>query len=164
MKIFTALKIGTRLGLGFALVLAFVALISGIAIWELHAVAQEARQMMQEPLAKERHISEWSRVINVAVIRTSAIAKSSDPALVPFFAANAAETTKIAAELHKVIEPLMTSSEEKELFSRISKVRQDIWQVETRLESSKQRENPTRPMTLRKRFCSDFRKLHEAGG
>ena len=64
-------------------------------------------------------------MINVAVIRTSAIAKSSDPALVPFFAANAADTTKIAADLHKVIEPMMTSNEEKKLFSKISKVRQD---------------------------------------
>ncbi len=123
MKLFTSLKIGPRLGLGFTLVLAFVALISGIAIWELHAVAQEARQMMQEPLAKERHISEWRRVINVAVIRTSAIAKSTDPALVPFFADNAAETTKMASELQNAIEPLMTSSEEKELFTRISEVR-----------------------------------------
>ena len=81
MNIITSLKIGPRLSLGFILILAFVALISGIAIWELHAMAQEARQMMQEPLAKERHISEWRRVINVAVIRTSAIAKSTDPAL-----------------------------------------------------------------------------------
>ena len=123
MNIITSLKIGPRLSLGFILILAFVALISGIAIWELHAMAQEARQMMQEPLAKERHISEWRRVINVAVIRTSAIAKSTDPALVPFFADNAAETTKMASALQNAIEPLMTSSEEKELFSKISEVR-----------------------------------------
>jgi methyl-accepting chemotaxis protein len=81
------------------------------------------RDMMQEPLAKERFISDWSRNINVAVIRTTAVAKSADPSLVPFFAANAAEITQSTANLLKQIEPLIKSPQEKELYAKISDVR-----------------------------------------
>jgi methyl-accepting chemotaxis protein len=123
MKIFATMKIGKRLGFGFAVVLAFAVLITGIGVWQLHAMAEAAREMMQEPLVKERLISDWSRNINVAVIRTTAVAKSSDPSLVSFFSRNAAETTKNTVDLLKKIEPLVSSKDEKELFSKISTVR-----------------------------------------
>ncbi|BCO29812.1 hypothetical protein MIZ03_4736 [Rhodoferax lithotrophicus] len=123
MKSFSAMKIGKRLALGFAVVLVFAVLITGIGVWQLNALAQATREMMQEPLAKERYISDWSRNINVAVIRTTAVAKSSDPSLVPFFAANAAEITQSTSNLLKKIEPLITSSQEKELFAKITDVR-----------------------------------------
>src|SRR5450830_1700914 len=123
MKIFSSMKIGKRLALGFAVVLAFAVLITGIGVWQLNALSNAMREMMKEPLAKERYISDWSRNINVAVIRTTAVAKSSDPSLVPFFAANAAEITKSTSGLLKQIEPLITSSQEKELFAKITDVR-----------------------------------------
>jgi methyl-accepting chemotaxis protein len=123
MKLFLTMKIGKRLALGFALVLAFAVLITGIGVWQLGALANATQEMMKEPLAKERYISDWSRNINVAVIRTTAVAKSSDPSLVPFFAANAAEITQSTTTLLKKIEPLITSSQEKELFAKIADVR-----------------------------------------
>jgi len=123
MKIFARMKIGKRLGLGFAVVLAFAVLITGIGVWQLHSIAEATRQMMQVPLAKERLISDWSRNINVAVIRTTAVSKSSDPSLVPFFAANAADITQSTSALLKKIEPLVSSREEKELFAQIAVVR-----------------------------------------
>ena len=123
MKIFSTMKIGNRLGFGFAVVLAFSILIAGIGVWQLHAVAEASRDMMQEPLTKERYISDWNRNINVAVIRTTAVAKSSDPSLVPFFQKNAVEVTQSSSELLKKIEPLVSSKEEKELFAKIAVVR-----------------------------------------
>jgi len=123
MKIFASMKIGKRLGFGFAVVLAFAVLITGIGVWQLNALGNATREMMREPLAKERLISDWSRNINVAVIRTTAVAKSSDPSLVPFFSTNAAEITKSTSALLKQIEPLLSSQEEKDLFSKISDVR-----------------------------------------
>src|SRR5450830_115020 len=123
MKIFASIKIGKRLGFGFAVILAFAVLITGIGVWQLNAVGNATREMMREPLAKERLISDWSRNVNVAVIRTTAVAKSSDPSLVSFFSVNAAETTKNTVELLKKIEPLVSSKDEKELFSKISVVR-----------------------------------------
>ena len=123
MKLFSSMKIGTRLALGFAVVLAFAVLITGIGVWQLNALSNATREMMQEPLSKERYISDWSRNINVAVIRTTAVAKSTDPSLVPFFAANAAEITKSTTSLLKQIEPLIKSTQEKALFAQISEVR-----------------------------------------
>ena len=123
MKIFASMKIGKRLGFGFAVVLALAVLITGIGVWQLNAVGNATREMMREPLAKERLISDWSRNVNVAVIRTTAVAKSSDPSLVSFFSVNAAETTKNTVELLKKLEPLVSSKDEKELFSKISVVR-----------------------------------------
>jgi methyl-accepting chemotaxis protein len=117
------LTIGTRLSLGFAIVLAFAILITGIGIRQLHAVGDATRSMMQEPLTKERLISDWSRNLSVAVARTTAIAKSSDASLSPFFAKDAAATTKSTAELLKQIEPLISGSDERELMPKIMEVR-----------------------------------------
>src|SRR5450830_1913301 len=111
MKLLSSLKIGKRLALGFAVILVFAVLITGIGVWQLNALANATREMMQEPLAKERYISDWNKNINVAVIRTTAVAKSSDLSLGPFFAANAAEITKSTSDLLKKIEPLISSNE-----------------------------------------------------
>ncbi|MES2879922.1 MAG: methyl-accepting chemotaxis protein [Pseudomonadota bacterium] len=123
MKIFSSMTIGKRLAFGFSVVLALAVLIAGISVWQLNALAKATRQMMQDPLTKERFISDWNRNISVAVIRTTAVAKSSDPSLGPFFSANAAEITKSTSTLLKQIEPLVSSNEEKELFSKIAEVR-----------------------------------------
>jgi methyl-accepting chemotaxis protein len=80
------LKIGTRLAAGFGLVLALMILMTAIGIRHMGTVADATRDMMQQPLAKERMISDWYRLIHTSVRRTSAISKSSDPSLGPFFA------------------------------------------------------------------------------
>ena len=123
MKLLANLNIGKRLALGFAVVLVFAALITAVSVVQLNALAKATQDMMQAPLAKERYISDWNRNINVAVIRTTAVAKSNDPSLLTFFAANAAEITKSTGELLKKIEPLISTPEEKTLFAKISEVR-----------------------------------------
>ena len=80
------LKIGTRLAAGFGLVLALMTLMTVIGITHMQDVAEATRDMMRQPLAKERMISDWYRLIHTSVRRTSAISKSSDPSLGPFFA------------------------------------------------------------------------------
>ncbi|MES2072064.1 MAG: methyl-accepting chemotaxis protein [Pseudomonadota bacterium] len=112
------LRIGTRLGLGFALVLLLTALISGIGIWRLQAVAESTRAMMEEPLAKERIIDDWYRLVYAGIRRTTAIVKSSDPELGPFFAAEAAEAVKTAAALKLKMEPLLTAENEMEHYKK----------------------------------------------
>ena len=123
MNFFASMKIGRRLVLGFAVVLGLAVLIAGIGLWQLSALSKATHEMMQEPLAKERLTSDWSKNINVAVIRTTAVAKSTDASLVAFFATNAAETTKSTAALIKQIEPLIRSAQERTLFSQIGEVR-----------------------------------------
>jgi methyl-accepting chemotaxis protein len=115
------LRIGSRLGIGFFLVLVLMMLTTGIGIWRLQAVAEATHDMTQQPLAKERMISDWYRIVDTGVRRTMAIAKSADPSLGPFFAPDSAGPLKQTAELKKKIEPLLTSDEEKALFTEIAK-------------------------------------------
>ena len=85
MNILRNVSIGVRLGIGFAIILLFSMLITGISVWRLHDVAADTRAMMQQPLAKERHISDWYSRIDSAVRRTIAIARSSDTTLSAYF-------------------------------------------------------------------------------
>jgi methyl-accepting chemotaxis protein len=113
------LRIGARLGIGFALVLTLMAFMTGIGIWRLQAVAQATHDMTQQPLAKERLVSDWYRSIHSSVRRTAAIAKSEDASLVPFFAAETKESIKVVGDLQKAIEPLVTTPEEKQLWAQL---------------------------------------------
>jgi methyl-accepting chemotaxis protein len=123
MNLLKNLKVGTRLALGFAVVLAFSILIAVVGVVQLNAIAQEAETMLALPIQKERDAADWDRYISIAVIRTSAIAKSSDASLVPFFAANAALTTKGTSETVKKLEPLLVSEEEKKAYADAMAVR-----------------------------------------
>jgi methyl-accepting chemotaxis protein len=116
------IRIGKRLALGFAVILALSVAITGISIWRLHEVANATRAMMEVPLAKERMISDWSSKIDSAIRRTTAIARSSDPSLVGFFADEAKKSSAVSAELQKKIEALV-DEDEKELFNRIGEQR-----------------------------------------
>ncbi|MFC5479951.1 methyl-accepting chemotaxis protein [Massilia suwonensis] len=123
MNLLSNMKIGQRLALGFAVVLALSILITVIGILKLDAVADAAEQMLDQPVKKERMISDWASNIAIAVIRTSAIIKSSDPSLTEFFARNTAETNAKAQTYLKEVEPLLTSPEEKATFARMISLR-----------------------------------------
>jgi methyl-accepting chemotaxis protein len=125
MNFLANLKIGQRLALGFAIVLVLSILTTVIGIVKLTAVADAAQGMLDEPIKKDRLISAWNDNIAMAVLRTTAIIKSSDPSLIQVFAANAAETDKKAAVYLKEIEPLLTTAEEKQTFARMMEVRKD---------------------------------------
>ena len=113
------MKIGSRLGLGFGAILMLMVVITAVSLWRLQTVAETTRQMMQEPLAKERLIGDWYRNIASGVRRTTAIAKSSDTSLATFFAADAAASTKGSGEMQKKIEALISGPEEKALFDKV---------------------------------------------
>jgi methyl-accepting chemotaxis protein len=125
MNFLANLKIGQRLALGFAIVLVLSILTTVIGIVKLTAVADAAQGMLDEPIKKDRLISAWNDNIALAVLRTTAIIKSSDPSLIQVFAANAEETDKKAAVYLKEIEPLLTTAEEKQTFARMMEVRKD---------------------------------------
>jgi methyl-accepting chemotaxis protein len=113
------LKIGTRLAAGFGLVLAMMTLMTVIGITHMQDVAEATRDMMQQPLAKERMISDWYRLIHTSVRRTSAISKSSDPSLGPFFAEETVASTAEVNGLQKKVEPLLETEQEKALFEQM---------------------------------------------
>ena len=112
------LKIGTRLAAGFGLILAMMTLMTVIGITHMQDVAEATRDMMQQPLAKERMISDWYRLIHTSVRRTSAISKSSDPSLGPFFAEETVASTAEVNGLQKKVEPCWRPSRKKSCSNR----------------------------------------------
>ena len=117
------LTIGTRLAGGFGLVLALMTLVTWFGLSHMHGVAEATRDMMQQPLAKERMISDWYRLIYTSVRRTSAIAKSSDPSLGQFFAEETKASVAEIEALQKKIVPLLDTAEEKRLFDAMQVTR-----------------------------------------
>jgi methyl-accepting chemotaxis protein len=125
MPFLAKLKIGQRLALAFAIVLVLSILTTVIGIVKLTAVADAAQSMLDEPVRKDRLISAWHDNIAMAVLRTTAIIKSSDPGLIDALAANAAETDKKALAYIKEIEPLLTTPEEKQTYENMMEVRKN---------------------------------------
>ena len=117
MNLLRNVSIGVRLGLGFAVILLFSMLITGISVWRLHDVASATRVMMEQPLAKERYISDWYGRIDSAVRRTIAIARSSDTSLSGYFAEESKVSSASSAELQKKVEALIDKPEEKAMFA-----------------------------------------------
>ncbi|GAB2866292.1 methyl-accepting chemotaxis protein [Pseudoduganella ginsengisoli] len=117
------MNIGARLAGGFGLVLLLALLMLATGLRNMQTVAEATHGMMQQPLAKERMISDWYRLIHTSVRRTTAISKSADPSLGPFFAAEAASSTSQVNELQKQVEALLDTAEEKALFERMKEAR-----------------------------------------
>ena len=117
------LKIGTRLAAGFALVLSLTILMTILGVTQMQTVADSTREMMQLPLAKERMVSDWYRLIHTSVRRTSAVSKSSDTSLGAYFAEETANSTKEVSALQKKVEELMESDDEKKLFTELGEAR-----------------------------------------
>jgi methyl-accepting chemotaxis protein len=110
MKI-SDLSIGRRLSLGFAIILAILILNTGLGIYRLQGVAESTRSMMALPLAKERLISDWYRMVYAGIRRTTAVARSADPSLATFFAEEAKTATAFSQGLIKQIEELSTEQD-----------------------------------------------------
>jgi methyl-accepting chemotaxis protein len=125
MHFLSNMKIGHRLALGFAIVLGLSILTTIIGILKLNTVAEAAQNMLAEPIQKERLASDWSRNIDIAVNRTSAIVKSSDQTLGTFFAKKAVETTASSSAIVKKLEPLLTEEREKQAYAKALVVRKE---------------------------------------
>ena len=123
MNLLRNVSIGVRLGLGFAVILLFSMVITGISVWRLHDVATATRTMMEQPLAKERYISDWYSKIDSGIRRTTAIVRSSDTSLGPYFAEEAKQSSVVSGELQKKIEALISGPQETELFRQVSEMR-----------------------------------------
>ncbi|MDF3838312.1 methyl-accepting chemotaxis protein [Cupriavidus basilensis] len=117
------LGIGVRLGIGFGVVLLLSTLMTVFGILSLQAVAGHTHDMMQQPLAKERLVSDWYRLMHTSVRRTTAVAKSADPSLGAFFAAETQGSVVAIAALRDKIQPMLVSAEEKAAFQKIQSVR-----------------------------------------
>jgi methyl-accepting chemotaxis protein len=119
------LNIGKRLLLGFAVLLLCALIAVGVGVQRLQAVAQASATLLDEPLATERMVSDWYRIIYAGIRRNLAIAKASDAGMAQFFAAEVAESTQESQALQKRIEPQMKSPRELALWQELAAVRKD---------------------------------------
>ncbi|MEB0134106.1 methyl-accepting chemotaxis protein [Actimicrobium sp. CCC2.4] len=117
------LTIGKRLGLGFAVLLMLSMATTAIGISRLNAVASATRELLKDPLATERLVSDWNRNISAGVRRTSAIARSSDPSLAAFFAEDQASSTTNSSQLQSAIGKRMRTDREKAVFAEVGELR-----------------------------------------
>lgn len=123
MRFLYNIRVGSRLALGFAVILLLSIITTAIGILNLNRVAGAAEQMLAEPIKKERLASDWSRYVAIAVTRTSAIAKSSDASLGPFFAKGASETAQKSAEIVSQLEALLKADKEKQAYAKAAELR-----------------------------------------
>jgi methyl-accepting chemotaxis protein len=123
MKLLLDMRVGMRLALAFAAVLALCLCATGSSLYSSRESARAMEEMMALPLAKERIVADWVMTTNIAVARTSMVARSSDNTLAGMFAKPMSETVAHTTELLKKIEPLLVSGQEKERFQNILALR-----------------------------------------
>ncbi|MYM88908.1 HAMP domain-containing protein [Rugamonas sp. FT82W] len=116
-------NIGKKITIVFGIVLVVSSLTTGVGLWQLSKMRASTKELLEMSLAKERLVSDWYRIIFAGARRTLAIAKSSDNALVDFFAADSAQGTKDAGETLKKVGVLLTSEKETALLKGISDAR-----------------------------------------
>lgn len=116
-------KIGRRLALGFFIVLALSTVVTVMGVLQIKNVSDITEEMVEQSVVKERLASDWARYIYAAVVRTTAIAKSSDPTLATFFAKASAESTSNTTALVKQVESLLSTEEEKKLYAELLEIR-----------------------------------------
>jgi methyl-accepting chemotaxis protein len=117
------MNIRKRLLLGFAVVLLCSVVAIGIGIARLSTVAASTRQLLDEPLATERYVSDWYRYVYSGIRRSLAIAKNNDSTLTTFFAAEVKDSTEQSARLQKLIEPQINTEKKKALWAELQDLR-----------------------------------------
>jgi methyl-accepting chemotaxis protein len=116
-------SIGRRLALVLGVVLTLSAASSLFAVAKLREASAAVNVMVADNVKTEQDLSDWLRHTTSGVQRAAAIAKSSDPSLVEYFAPASAESIRLTNELQKRIEPNMNSADEKALFEKAGRLR-----------------------------------------
>ena len=123
MSILSKLSIAKRLLTGFAVLLLCALLAVGVALSRLSAVADASRELLAEPLATERLVSDWNRIVYAGIRRNLAIVKNNDGSLAAFFADEVAESTRLSNALQQQIEQHIDTPEEQQLWQQLLSIR-----------------------------------------
>ena len=137
MKALSNISIGSRLALGFAVVLLLSIVSTSFALLSARSNAQATKLMMEQPLAKERLVSDLYLLIYSAIERTTLIAKSSDDTLSTTFAAAIADGTKKGSGLLQQVEGMLAGAQEKEVFQAAMAVRAQYQQAKGQVMEAK---------------------------
>ena len=120
MRSLSNLSVTRRMALGFSLILLLSMAVIGLSILRLNQLADATQEMVKNPVQTERLVSDWARNLASGITRAAAVARSSDPALADFFAAENKDSSRRSSELQKAVEALMFQDQEKKLFQEIS--------------------------------------------
>jgi methyl-accepting chemotaxis protein len=112
-------RIGFRLAIGFAIVLLLSIGSTAYSLVASHGAAEASKRMTQQPLTKERLVSDWFVLTNSAIARTAMIARSSDDTLATKFAAPIADSVTKGTALLKQVESLLSTDQEKAMMQAI---------------------------------------------
>ncbi|MEO8839164.1 MAG: methyl-accepting chemotaxis protein, partial [Herbaspirillum sp.] len=110
MNLLPDVRIGTRLGVGFAIVLVLLLVSTSFALFNARSNAAATKDMLQNPLVRERVVSDWHDLVNIAVARTAMIARSSDETLFITFSDVIADNTRAVEGVVKKLTPLLQSA------------------------------------------------------
>jgi methyl-accepting chemotaxis protein len=116
MNFLSHTRIGTRLAIAFAIVLLLAVFATTVGLVNARSNAAATKQMMEQPLAKERLVSDWYVLIYSAVARTELIARSKDDTLPVVFADTIAASTKRGGELLGKVKELLATDDERKLY------------------------------------------------
>jgi methyl-accepting chemotaxis protein len=117
------ISISKRLGVVLSLILMLSVLSSLFAIAKLRQLTDEMSVMVSDNIETERAATDWLRLTTASVQRTAAIAKSTDPSLLDYFAAVSAAGVQQASVMQKRVEAKMDLPEERQLFDKVGELR-----------------------------------------
>jgi methyl-accepting chemotaxis protein len=116
---FSSLRIGARLVVAFTIVLLLSIISTSYSLVTARHAADATRRMTEQPLVKERLVSDWYTNTVSAVARTALIARSTDDSLSTTFAKPIADSVTRSTALIKQVEPLLTTDEEMAMMKAI---------------------------------------------
>ncbi|MFD0878630.1 MCP four helix bundle domain-containing protein, partial [Variovorax dokdonensis] len=131
-------KIGTRLGVAFAAMLLLMALMATTGIYRLGKVGDATQEMLEGPLAKERMVAQWARLLSANIVRTFAMVKALDVDTEAHFKRELEGGQALIGPLQKRLETLMSTDEEKRLYGNIAEARRVVLSLLPQLSERKE--------------------------
>ncbi|MDB5804981.1 MAG: hypothetical protein JWN73_2303 [Betaproteobacteria bacterium] len=116
-------SIGTRVAACTGVLLLLLAAVVLIGVAQIRAVGERGERLLAEPLAKERVVTDWYRLVQAAAIRTAATAISEDPKMEENFREQNKEGVAAGNQDQKAMEAMASTEEEKAMLRSINEMR-----------------------------------------
>ena len=113
------LKIGTRLGFGFALILVLLTVMTIIGILRLSSASALTDHMIDVKIRDQRHIAEWTKIVEVNAARTLGAWMVADPADQKMIEAMMTKSSSRATEIQDKIGATIEEAELRPLFQTV---------------------------------------------
>lgn len=115
------LKIGARLGLGFAAVLLLLLTVTAVAILRMGTAGEATNRLVNVSYKNAYMVNEWSKIIELNVMRSDALWKTTEPAEIQHLLEDIDKDAKRSVTLQATIE---SSLKNPEVISQFNKVKE----------------------------------------